>query len=729
MKKTFVLAAILSLLASASLADELTDYCAAKLNELDAASIQMQGAFGFAATPLPPEAVVLAAYPTLLGMTHDQRLGQIRTAMDNIRGKYLVFFRVFYDRSKDPSLKASLAIPTDFLKHCYLQRSESSFSRCSASSVALGVNVGPSMKEFRTVLVFPSHSDDGLDLAAADSVDFCMDGLGGFPASFRFFQPFDLSFADAPQELKSLFVEAGIWDLGNMARTTPRPGPSVEDADFILSNGSEPTLDPSLMNDLASTNVGLGLFEGLMQYDPRTNLGVPALAESWSVSPDGLRVTFKLRTAFWSDGHPVTAGDFVYAMQRILDPETAADYAYLPALVIAGASEYNSGQLTDFTKVGIKALDERTLEYRLVHPAPYFVDMTAANAFWPLPRWAIERWGTSWTRPEHIVTNGPYLLKEWKPQAYIFLVKNSGYWDAANVALEGIKILSGDDDNGNFQAYKDGAIDWLRNPPLASLDEAMQRTDFHRYPQIATYYYEFNLGRPPVDDPKVRLALALAIDKQGIVEKAIKGGQLPTDAMVPPVPGYRARTGLAFDPDKARRLLAEAGYPGGKGFPSITVIYNTNAGHKLIAEYVKRQWKDNLGIDVVLENMDFRTLIDRRSKQHDFTIARSGWVGDYLDAGTMLDLFITGGGSNDGRYSNPEFDRLIAAADRAAGPERLSLLRQAEDLLLEDVAIIPLYFYANMDLIDADRWEGWYPNMLGFHPWKYLKPRSTPPKP
>jgi oligopeptide transport system substrate-binding protein len=495
---------------------------------------------------------------------------------------------------------------------------------------------------------------------------------------------------------------------------------TVDQAEFVMSNGAEPTIDPSLANDIPSTNVGLALFEGLMQYDPNTNKGTPALAESYTISPDGLTVTFKLRKASWSDGHPVTAGDFVYGMQRICDPKTAAAYAYMPGMVIKGADDYTNGKITDFNEVGVKALDDQTVQYTLSNPAPYFVDMTAHNAFWPLPKWAIEKSGNDWTKPANIVTNGPYLLKEWKAQEYVFVVKNNKYWDAKNVKLRGIKILASDNDSTNYNMFKTGDVDWMHGIAVSKIDEIKLRPDYQQSAQVATYYYEFNVTRKPVDNVLVRRALAAAIDKQTLVDKVTKGGQIPTDAMVPPMAGYVPQKGIGYNVEEAKKLLAQAGFPNGKGFPSMTIVYNTNEGHKAIAEFIQQQWKTNLNINVVLKNMEFKTLIELRSKAHDFTVARAGWVGDYLDPDTMLNLFVTGGGNNDGLYSNATFDKDLKDASMSKGADRMALLQNAETLLMGDQAIIPIYHYTNQNLIDTNKWGGWYATPLDFHPFKYL---------
>jgi len=245
------------------------------------------------------------------------------------------------------------------------------------------------------------------------------------------------------------------------------PASHAEDrgnAEFVMASGYEPVLDPSLATDSSSMNVCLGLFEGLMQYDPVTNKAIPALAESWTTSEDGLVVTVRLRKATWSDGHPVAAEDFVYAMKRILDPETGADLAYLPAMVIEGARDFNDGK-APFEGVGIRAVDHRTLEYRLKAPAPYFVEMTCNPAFWPLPSWAVDRYGARWTRSNNIVTNGPYLLSEWVKGDHLLLERNPDYWDAANVKLDRVRIIPGGDAAYALAAYARGDVDWISGIP------------------------------------------------------------------------------------------------------------------------------------------------------------------------------------------------------------------------------------------------------------------------
>ena len=443
------------------------------------------------------------------------------------------------------------------------------------------------------------------------------------------------------------------------------------------------------------------------------------MAASWSTSADGLTVTYKLRDAKWSDGTPVTAQDFVYGWLRTLDPKTASSYAYMLGMVVKGADAYNSGK-GKAEDVAIKALDAKTFQVQLVGPAPYFVDMTAHSAFGPAPKWAIEKYGDQWTKPGNLVSNGAFMLKEWKAQDYIYVVKNPNYWDAKNVKLKDIKYLMSDNTSTNYKMFKAGAVDWMLGISADMIDEIKLRKDYQAAAQFATYYLNLNNQRKPFDDIRVRRAFAGAIDKQTLVDKVLKGGQIPTDAFSPPMAGYTPQKGVGFNVAEAKKNLADAGYPNGAGFPTLTYVYNTSAGHKLIAEYVQQQLKANLNVDVVLQNMEFKTLIELRNK-HDFTIARDGWVGDYLDPNTMLELFITGSGNNSGDHRNPAFDKLMDDAMKSSGDARMKMLMDAEKLLMtQDQAIIPLYNYVSQDMVDTSKWGGWYANPIGYHPPKFI---------
>lgn len=497
--------------------------------------------------------------------------------------------------------------------------------------------------------------------------------------------------------------------------------------EFIMNNGTEPaTLDPSNISGVPEHHIYMALFEGLVTYDPKTNYAAPGLAESWTVSPDGTQATFKLRKTVWSDGTPITAQTVVDSWLRTLAPETAAEYAFMITMTVKGAEEYNEGR-GPASGVAIRALDDYTFQADFVGPMPYAVDMMAHYAYAVMPMHKIKELGSEWIKPGNMVSNGPFVLEEWKPQESLTVTKNSKYWDAKNVHLSKITFLPITDMLTAYNKFKAGEIDWANGVPLQLIDEIKLRPDYQVSPQVGTYYFLFNMTRKPLDDVRVRKALTLALDRQELVDKITKGGQIPTNSMVPAMAGYTPAEGAGYNPEEARRLLAEAGYAGGANFPRLSILYNTHDAHKVIAEWVQESWKKNLGItNVSLENQEWGTYLDTRQVMHDFDIARAGWIGDYLDPNTFLDMFMSTSGLNDGLYNNTEFDALIRqAGTMPAGQARMDTLRKAESLMMtQDQHVIPMYHYVNQDLIDLDKWDGWYNTPLGSHEWKYIKPKK-----
>ncbi len=492
--------------------------------------------------------------------------------------------------------------------------------------------------------------------------------------------------------------------------------------EFIINNGAEPqTLDPSLVSGVPEHRIYMALFEGLVINDPKTCLAAPGVAEKWTVSPDGTKITFKLRKTKWSDGTPITAQTVVKSWLRTLAPETGAEYAYMVTMAVKGAEAYNAGKAGP-EAVGIKAVDDYTFEVELIGPMPYAVDMMAHYAFAILPMHVIEKYGPDWIKPDKIVVNGPFKLKEWRPKERLVVIKNPTYWDAKNVKLESIVFLPIDDNNTAYNMFKNGEIDWNTGVPLDMIDEARVRADYQVNPQVATYYYIFNVTRKPFDDVRVRKALAMVLDRNELVTKVTKGGQQPTLAMVPPMAGYTPAKGNPFNVQAAQKLLADAGFPNGQGFPKMVLLYNTSEGHKKIAEWAQEQWKKYLNIEVALVNQEWKTFLDTRQNSHDFDFCRAGWVGDYLDPNTFLDMFLSDSGLNDGLFKNAKYDELVRkAATMKAGPDRMKVLQQAEEILVtQEQAVIPLYHYVNIDLIDLKKWGGWYPNPLGIHNWKFI---------
>ena len=493
--------------------------------------------------------------------------------------------------------------------------------------------------------------------------------------------------------------------------------------EMIIENGAEPqSVDPTKIQGTTEDHINMALFEGLVRADAHDCHAIPAIAESWERSADGLVVTFHLRKGVvWSDGTPINAQTFVDSWLYYLAPSTAAVYAYMPAGVIKGAEAYNLGK-ADASTVGIRAVDAYTFEVTLTGPAPYAVEMMTHYSFEPLPLHAIKKFGNDWVKPQNFVSNGPFVLDTWTPQEKLIVKKNDKYWDKDNVFINTITFLPNDDMTTAYNKYKAGEIDWNMQGcfPLDMLDEIKLRDDYQVAPNLGSYYAEFNCNDPVLKDVRVRKALAMALDTQELVDKVTKGGQLATGAFVPEMAGYTPADGIKFNVEAAKKLLAEAGYPDGKGFPRLTYIYNTNEAHKKIAEWAQQQWKNKLGIDIDLQNMEWATFLAKR-QANDFQIARAGWNGDYQDPSNFLELFITNSGNNDGRYSNPEYDKLMEMSKIQSGAERMETLRKAETLMLDEAAVAPIYIYVTQNLIDLTKWDGWYANTMDRHTYIGLK--------
>jgi oligopeptide transport system substrate-binding protein len=499
---------------------------------------------------------------------------------------------------------------------------------------------------------------------------------------------------------------------------------AAEPVVFRLDNGTEPeSLDPAVVEGVPEHNIHIALFEGLVTYNPKTLGAEPGVAKSWEVSDDALTWTFHLREdAVWSDGVGITAQQFVGSWLRFMAPETAAVYAYLPAMIIKGAAAYNAGEGAA-EDVAIRALDDYTFQFELTGPAPYALGMLTHYAFSVVPLHAIEKYGDKWTRPENMVSNGPFNLKSWTPQDKLVVEKSTTYWDRDAVRLDEIVFFPIDDQNTATNMYLSGEMDWLSETPPNQLDKMKLDKGYVTNAAFIMYYYQFNQTKPPFDDVRVRKAFTMAIDRQELVDQVTRGGQFPAYGLTPPLPGlYPAVVAFEEDYDEARALLAEAGYPGGKGFPKTSILYNTSETHKNIAQYVQQKWSEVLGVDVEIENQEWATYLDNKQNQN-FEVARAGWQGDYVDPNTFLtDLLFSGSGNNDGKYASAEFDALLAkAATLPDGQERYDVLAQAEQLAIgEDCAVMPFYYYSKSNWIDTDVWGGWFPTIQDMHPFKNI---------
>jgi oligopeptide transport system substrate-binding protein len=501
-------------------------------------------------------------------------------------------------------------------------------------------------------------------------------------------------------------------------------GKSFSRADLIFANGAEPeSLDPALLTGQLDGRISLALFEGLTAFNAAGE-PQPGVAQSWDISPDGTVYTFHLRAnAVWSNGAPVTAQDFVQSWQRVLQPDTAAEYAY-QLYYLKNGRRFNDpdAHLTDFSQVGVRALDARTLEVTLEHSTPFFLDLISTATYLPVYLPAVQRWGDAWTKPGHIVSNGAYLLDEWRLNDRIRLRKNPAYWNHAAVHLNTIDALPISQANVALNFFASGACDLILDKgltPVMLIGELKKKRYFHSAPFLGNFFVRFNCARAPFNDSRVRQAFSMVIDKQLIVDKITKAGELPAYSFVPPgTAGYDPpKPGLVYDPPRARQLLADAGYPGGAHFPPVSFLYNEGELNKYVGIELKSMFERELGVSMSLRPQENKVYLNTMS-QLDYDMARSSWVGDYDDPNTFMDMFVTGGGNNRCGFSNPEYDRLIAAAAQEQDKnKRFDIFRRAEKMLVsEQTPICPLYYYVGIQLYWPDRVGGLQSNVLDEHP-------------
>lgn len=567
-------------------------------------------------------------------------------------------------------------------------------------------------------------------------------------------------------------------------------------------------IDPGKCSDAAGGNVITNVFSGLLQPHPATLEPMPDIAERWEVSKDGRIYTFYLRPSTWSDGVPLTAADFVYAWQRVLDPRTASKYAsslyairygemfsrraillhyarrsqledtpplqptqaeiahalarFGPieeirlapelggAFVIVGGADAEraparekllrgvagvtiagarvSASPVDAALVGVRALDDHVLQVELESPLPYFLNLVCYYTTRPVPRHVIERLAHAgentdlWTRPEHIVTNGPYVVSEWRFRQEVLLTKNVRYWDVAHTRNERVRLRMLENSNTVLNMYEAGELDSIGSQstlPSEFMDSLASARDFQRAPQNAVYFYWLNTQRPPLDDVRVRSALRLAIDRESIVRYVTRAGQVPTADLVPNgLGGYEGLRSPLFDPERARSLLAEAGYGPNKPLPTITLTYNTLEVHKQIAEAVQAIWREHLGVQIEIENQEWNVYL-KNLQNHNFQLARLAWIGDYPDPYTFLELLTKASGNNHSQWSDPRYEELVRRANQTIDKTaRLALLKQAETLAMEAAPLLPLYVYTRSELLKPYV-VGFTSNYEARHFWKY----------
>ena len=478
---------------------------------------------------------------------------------------------------------------------------------------------------------------------------------------------------------------------------------------------SEPsTLDPAKSTALTESNVELALFEGLTRLDEHEQ-PQPAAAKSWDISPDGTEYTFHLRdNLLWNDGTPLTAHDFEYAWKRVLDPQTASENAYMMYPLNNGEAFFKQEVSAD--QVGVKALDDKTLYVKLKAPITYFLNLTAFHAYYPVPRHIVEKDPEIWAANDKIISNGPFILTHWIHSNQLQFVKNDKYWDKDKVKLENMQWPISESQSTRVSMVESGQANITVEPPISEQERLTKEGLFKMSPYLGSYYYSFNTQKAPFDNPLVRKAFSMAVDREKLVNNVIKGGKEPAYAWVPPglnnpitKQDFRREGGnlVEYNPQKARELLSEAGYPNGEGLPPITILYNTNEMHKAVAEVIQAMWKENLNVNVELLNQESKVYLDARNTGN-FQVARASWIGDYADPMTFMDVYLDE--NNDGQYHNPLYNDLVRKAQNTNNQEiRMQAMHEAEKILMDDAVVLPIYYttqpYIAQPYVKNYRWS------------------------
>ena len=514
------------------------------------------------------------------------------------------------------------------------------------------------------------------------------------------------------------------------AATTAAPAettaPAPADVPQILkwNVGADPkTIDPTLNGASDGGDVINQTFEALTRE--KSGVVYPGIAESWEISEDGLTITFKLRESKWSDGSPLTAHDFVYSWKRGMDPATASEYSWIWEYTnVVGAYEaaFEGGSLDD---VGITAIDDQTLEIKLNTRTDYIISLLSFYHFMPVKQSAVEaKADGAWAKdPAVVVSNGPFVLTSYEIGKGLTLEKNPNYWNAENVKLDKIEAVFIDEASTAYQAYQADELFFIPDVPSAEIPRLIaEDPEFYVYPLLGTYYYNFNLKLDLFEDVRVRKAFNLAIDRELICE-TLGAGQIPAAGFVPP--GFLDANGNDFFEtagdygmatdlsklDEAKALLAEAGYPDGVGFPEFTIMYNTSEAHKMVAEMIQEQLKTNLGISTKLENQEWAVFQDTR-KEGNYELARGGWLTDFMDPSGLLSIFTSLNAYNDPKFNNAEYDQLLSDSAKVGGQEHFDLLYKAQDILMTELPIIPVYHYSDF-MLAKDKVVGWDRSVLG----------------
>ena len=496
-------------------------------------------------------------------------------------------------------------------------------------------------------------------------------------------------------------------------------------------NGSEPQgIDPHIVTGVPEHHILISLCEGLTIPNPNPddmNGYMAGTAESWSVSEDGKEYIFNInKNARWSNGEPVTANDFVWSWKRILTASLGSQYPDM-LYYLVGAYEYHNGLTDDFREVGVKAIDQKTLKVNLKNPTPFFLGLLSHYSTWPVHKETVLKYGDiddrngEWTRPGNFVCNGPFQLKSWELNNKIVVEKNPYYYDASIVKLNEIHYYPVSNVMTEDRMFRAGQLHLTSTLPSQKCPIYIEENPNLRIdPYMGTYFYRINTNHEALKDVRVRKALAYSIDRELLVNKVTKCGQIPAYSFTPPGSnGYEPKTQIPFDPELAKSLLEDAGYSDENPFPKLEILFNTNEDHRKIALAIQQMWQVNLGIEIELVNQDWKVYLNREMIG-DFQISRAGWIGDYEDPNTFLDLMRPNRGNNKTGWENKEYDELVEKANTINNQsERYEMLYKAEEILIDNMPIIPLYTYVRSYQLSPDV-KGFNPHILDHHHPKFI---------
>ena len=495
---------------------------------------------------------------------------------------------------------------------------------------------------------------------------------------------------------------------------------------LLLGNGTEPSgIDPHIVTGVPEHKILLALLEGLVIFNPQNNGVLPGVASEWVISEDGLTYTFIFNPeAKWTNGESVKPEHFVYSWKRILSPELGAQYADM-LYVIKNAESFHKGQIKDFSKVGVSVFENK-LVVTLENPTPYFLNILTHYSTWPVHPETVEKFGgmtsrnNKWTRVNNFIGNGPFKLDSWEINKSLKVSRNDLYWGNDSNKINGIEFLPIDNELTQDRLFRSGGIHLANTVPTEKIiryrEERPKELVEHNY--FGTYYYRINTNKSPLNDVNFRKALSLSIDRDLIVKSILKGNQKVSYSFTPPDENsYNPSTKLEFNPVKAKLLFKESGYDINN--QPLEVLYNTSEGHQKIAQAIQEMWKKHLGLNVILTNVDWKVYLARET-QGEFDISRAGWIGDYPDPFTFLDMMVTDRGNNKTGWSNAKYDEILNnAASQISTTKRYQLYEEAEKILIDELPVIPLYTYTRTYLL-SERVKNWQKNILDTNPYQFL---------